>query len=68
MRNGAYTLAVLSAVLGLVLLAVAGRGRGVATPLGTVLLVMAMLLGGIGKVIDVLGHVREGAAGPDESN
>ena len=66
MKNGAYTLAGLSAVLGLVLLTVAEQGSGVATPLGTVLLVVALLLTGLGKGIDLLGHVREGAADPDE--
>jgi len=62
MRNGAYTLASLSAVLGLVLLAI-----GVATPLGTVLVVVAALLVGLGKAVDLLGHVREGVTGADES-
>lgn len=66
MQNGAYTLASLSAVLGLVLLGIAEQGSGVATPLGTVLVVVAALLAGLGKAIDLLGYVREGAAGADE--
>ncbi len=66
MRNGAYTLAGLSAVLGLVLLTVAEQGSSVFTSLGTVLLVVAALLAGLGKGIDLLGYVQEGAAGPDD--
>jgi hypothetical protein len=66
MRNGAYTLAGLSAVLGLVLLTVAGQGSGLSTSLGTVLMLVAVLLAGLGKGINLLGHVREGAADPDE--
>jgi hypothetical protein len=65
MRNGAYTLALIAALGGLTLLMI-GHSDGVETALGTVLLVVAPLLGGIGKVIDVLGHVRDGAADPDE--
>jgi len=65
MRNGAYTLASIAALAGLVLLMV-GHSDGVETALGTVLLVVAPLLMGIGKVIDVLGYVRDGAADPDE--
>lgn len=66
MRNGAYTLAGLSAVLGLILLTVAEQGSSVSTSLGSVLLVVAVLLAGLGKAVDLLGHVREGAAGRDE--
>lgn len=66
MRNGAYTLAGLSAVLGLVLLTVAGQGSSVSTSLGSVLLVVAALLAGLGKGIDLLGYVWDGAAGPDD--
>ena len=65
MRNGAYTLAFIAALAGLVLLTV-GHSDGVETALGTVLLVVAPLLMGIGKVIDVLGYVRDGAADSDE--
>jgi hypothetical protein len=66
MRNGAYTLAGLSVVLGLVLLTVAEQGSGLSTSLGTVLMLVAVLLAGLGKGIDLLGHVWEGAAEPDE--
>jgi hypothetical protein len=65
MRNGAYTLAFLAALAGLALLMV-GHADGMETALGTVLLIVAPLLGGVGKVIDVLGYVRDGAAEPDE--
>ncbi|MFB6249887.1 MAG: hypothetical protein ABEL97_15100 [Salinibacter sp.] len=65
MRNGAYTLASIAALVGLVLLTV-GSSDGVETALGTVLLIVAPLLMGIGKAIDVLGYVRDGAADPDE--
>ena len=65
MRNGAYTLAFIAALAGLVLLMV-GHADGMETALGTVLLIVAPLLGGVGKVIDVLGYVRDGATEPDE--
>lgn len=61
MRNGAYTLATGAAVLGLVLLTIAEPGAGLYTPLGTVMMVVAVLLAGLGKGIDLLGYVREGA-------
>jgi hypothetical protein len=66
MQNRAYTLATGAAVLGLVLLTLAEPGAGLYTPLGTVLLAVAVLLAGLGKGIDLLGHVRDGAAGPDD--
>ena len=66
MQNRAYTLATGAAVLGLVLLTLAEPGAGLYTPLGTVLLAVAVLLVGVGKGIDLLGHVRDGAAGPDD--
>ena len=65
MRNGAYTLAFIAALGGLVLLMV-GHSDGMETALGTVLLIVAPLLGGVGKVIDVLGYVRDGATEADE--
>ena len=65
MQNGAYTLAFIAALAGLVLLMV-GHADGMETALGTVLLIVAPLLGGVGKVIDVLGYVRDGATEPDE--
>jgi hypothetical protein len=65
MRNGAYTLAFFAALGGLVLLMV-GRSDGFETALGTVLLIVAPLLAGVGKIIDLLGYVQEGAAEPDE--
>jgi hypothetical protein len=65
MRNGAYTLAFLAVVLGLVLLAGAAPGEGVRTSLGTVLVAVAVLLAGVGKTIDLLGHVRDGATDDD---
>jgi len=66
MRNGAYTLATTAAVLGIVLLMLAEPGAALLPSLGTVLLAVAVLLAGLGKGIDLLGHVRDGAAGPDE--
>jgi hypothetical protein len=66
MRNGAYTLSFLAAVLGLVLLAGAAPGDGFSTSLGTVMVVVAVVLAGLGKGIDLLGHVRDGAAEADD--
>ncbi len=66
MQNGAYTLAGLSAVLGLILMSVAD-GTGLYTPLGTTLVVVALLLVGLGKGIDLLGHVRDGAIDGDDA-
>jgi hypothetical protein len=67
MRNGAYTLASVAAVLGVVLLSLAEPGAGLYTPLGTLMLVVAVLLSGLGKGIDLLGHVRDGATDPDDN-
>lgn len=64
MRNGAYTLAALATVGGLVLLMIAGQGD-YRSALGTVLLAAALLLAGLGKGIDLLGHVKDGATDPD---
>jgi hypothetical protein len=64
MQNGAYTLAMMAALGGLVLLMIAGQGD-YRTALGTVLLLVAGLLAGLGKGIDVLGYVREGARRSD---
>jgi hypothetical protein len=65
MRNGAYTLAFIAVLGGLVLLMI-GRSGSIETSLGTVLLIVALLLGGVGKIVDLLGYVGEGAAEPDE--
>lgn len=65
MRNGAYTLAVLSALGGLVLLTIAGQDD-YRSMLGTVLMLAALLLAGMGKGIDLLGSVKEGATRPDD--
>lgn len=62
MRNAAYTLSLLAAVVGIVLLTVASAGNDVRTALGTLLLVAAVVVAGFGKAIDLLGYVREGAA------
>lgn len=66
MHNGAYTLAVLATGLGLGLLIVAD-GTGFYTPLGLVLLIVALLLAGLGKGVDLLGHVRDGVTDTDDS-
>lgn len=68
MRNGAYTLATGAAAIGLVLLMLAEPGAGLYTSLGTVLLIVAVLLAGLGKGIDLLGYVREGATDFDDDN
>lgn len=65
MRNGAYTLATTAALGGLALLMIAGQGD-YRTALGIVLLLVAGLLTGLGKGIDVLGYVREGARRSDD--
>ncbi len=65
MQNGAYTLAALSALSGLVLLMIAGQGD-YRSAVGAALLVVALLLGGIGKGIDLLGFVKEGVTPPKE--
>ena len=65
MQNPAYSLAALSVIGGLVLLMIADQGAGLYTPLGTALLVVAIVLVGIGKLIDLLGYVQEGASDPE---
>lgn len=65
MRNVAYGLATAAAFAGLVLLMIAGQGDYRAA-LGTVLLGVALLLWGLGKGVDLLGYVQEGATSPDE--
>lgn len=67
MRNIAYRLALLAGIGGLVLLTIAGSGGDVRTPLGVAVLVVAGLLVGLGKVIDVLDYVEEGATDAEES-
>ena len=66
MRNGAYTLAGIAAVLGLALLMSAGPGDGLLTSLGTLLLVVSIGLVALGKGVDLIGHVADGAADPDD--
>jgi len=65
MRNGAYTLALVAVLGGLALLMI-GRSGSIETSLGSTLLIVAVLLGGVGKLIDLLGYVGEGATGSDE--
>ncbi len=65
MQNGAYTLAVLAVGVGLALLTLAD-GTSFYTSLGSVLVLVALLLAGLGKGIDLLGHVRDGATDPDD--
>ena len=67
MQNVAYRLALLAGIGGLVLLMVAGPGDDVRTPLGVVVLAAAGLLAGLGKVVDLLGYVEEGATDAEES-
>jgi hypothetical protein len=64
MRNGAYSLALLSALGGLLLL-MGAAPADFRTTLGSTLLLTALLLGGIGKAIDVLDDVKDGAKRPD---
>lgn len=65
MRNGAYSLAVLSTIGGFALLLIAEQGSA-QTALGSVLLLIALLLAGLGKGIDLLGYVHEGASESNE--
>jgi hypothetical protein len=62
MRNAAYRLAFVASIGGLVLLMIAGSGDDVRTPLGVAVLAGAVLLAGVGKALDVLGYVEEGAS------
>lgn len=66
MHNLAYRLALLAGIGGLVLLTVAGSGDDMRTPLGVVVLAVAAFLAGLGKAIDLLGYVEEGATDADE--
>jgi hypothetical protein len=69
MNNGAYRLAVVSATGGLVLLMLSEPGSGSLYPsLGTALLLAAMVIAGLGKGVDWLGHVRDGALDRDDPN
>ena len=65
-HNLAYRLALLAGIGGLVLLTIAGSGDDIRTPLGMVLLVAAGLLVVLGKALDLLGYVEEGAADTEE--
>jgi hypothetical protein len=66
MHNLTYRLALLASIGGLVLLTVAGSGDDVRTPLGVTVLAAAGLLAGLGKAIDLLGYVEEGATDAEE--
>lgn len=66
MQNAAYRLALLAGIGGLVLLMLAGPGDDIRTTLGVAVLGAAVLLAGLGKVIDVLGYVRDGATDAEE--
>ena len=66
MHNLAYRLALLAGIGGLVLLTIAGSGDDVRTPLGVALLAVAALLAGLGKAVDLLGYVEEGATDTEE--
>lgn len=61
MKNSAYVLAFIAGVAGFVLLTLAEQGAGLYTSLGTVLLLAAVIVAAIGKVIEWLRHVRDGA-------
>jgi len=65
-HNLAYRLALLAGIGGLVLLTIAGSGDDVRTPLGVALLAVAALLAGLGKAVDLLGYVEEGATDAEE--
>lgn len=65
MQNAAYSLSTAAALAGLVLLMIAGQGD-YRTALGTVLLGVALLLWGLGRGVDLLGHVQDGATRSDE--
>ena len=60
-RNVAYRLALLASTGGIVLLVVGGPGDDVKNTLGVTALAVAGLLAGLGKAVDVLGYVRDGA-------
>lgn len=66
MQNVAYRLAFIAATAGVVLLMMAGQGDSLYTSLGTTLLLAAVVLAGIGKAIDLLHYVGDGAAEPDK--
>ena len=61
MHNLVYRLALLAGIGGIVLLVVGGPGDDVKNTLGVTALAVAGLLAGLGKAIDVLGYVRDGA-------
>lgn len=65
MQNIASRLALLAGVGGLILLTIAPHDD-IRNTLGVVLLAMAALLVGLGKGIDLLGYVREGATDAEE--
>jgi hypothetical protein len=65
-HNLATRLALLSGVGGLVLLTIAGSGDDMRTPLGVAVLGAAVLLFVVGKAVDLLGYVQEGATDTEE--
>ena len=65
MQNVASRLALLAGPGGLALLLIAPNDD-IRTPLGVALIVIAALLVGLGKGIDLLGYVYEGAADSEE--
>jgi len=66
MRNGAYKLATTAALGGLVLLTIAEQGDYRTAP-GLVLFLVAGVLAALGKGVDLLGYVHEGARRSDDS-
>lgn len=66
MHNAAYRLAFVASIGGLVLLLTARPGDDVRTPLGVAVLAGAVLLAGVGKALDVLGYVEEGATDTED--
>lgn len=65
MQNGAYRLAGLSIVGGVALLTIAGQDD-YRSALGIVLLLVAALLAGVGKGVEWLGYVQDGARSKEE--
>ena len=60
-HNVAYRLALLASIGGIILLVVGGPGDDVKNTLGVTALAVAGLLAGLGKAVDVLGYVQDGA-------
>lgn len=68
MQNVAYRLALLAGIGGVLALMTAAPGDSLQTTLGGAVLAGSVLMVGLGKVIDLLGHVRDGAADAEESS